>query len=359
MDRNDRIRNRRIVRIRPLVSPREVCARHPLSDADETLVSTSRNAAARILDREDDRLLVVVGPCSVHDPAAALDYARRLKAVADRLSDRIFVIMRVYFEKPRTTLGWKGLIYDPALDGTNRVNEGLSTARELLVSILSLGLPVGCEFLDPITPQYIADAVTWGAIGARTVKSQIHRQLASGLSMPVGFKNSTDGDVQGAVDALAAAASPQVFPGITDEGNAAICATAGNPDCHVVLRGGERGANYDSASVTDLYGRLERSGLPKRVVIDASHGNSGKDHHRQSVVVRDVAARIAAGEGGVVGLMLESFLAEGRQDLVLGQAKALRYGQSITDACLGWDATLDLLETLSEAAARRRSPVNA
>ena len=357
MDPIDLIRNRRISGISALVSPREVCERFPLSDNDEQLVRESRGTVARILDRLDDRLLVVVGPCSVHDPSAALEYAHRLSAVASRLNDRLFVVMRVYFEKPRTTLGWRGLINDPALDGSNRVNDGLTAARELLVSILSIGLPVGCEFLDPITPQYIADAVSWGAIGARTTQSQIHRQLASGLSMPIGFKNSTDGGVQGAIDALCAAGSPQVFPGITYEGQVAVCSTSGNPDCHVVLRGGETGPNYDANTIADLLARLDLSGLAPRVVVDASQGNSGKDHSRQSVVARDVARRIAGGESGIVGLMLESFLVEGRQNLVLGQSSSLTYGQSITDACLGWDSTVELLEELAVATGERRSLV--
>ena len=267
--------------------------------------------------------------------------------------------MRVYFEKPRTTLGWKGLINDPGLDGSYRVNEGLLAARGLLVEILSLGLPVGCEFLDPITPQYIADAVSWGAIGARTSQSQIHRQLASGLSMPIGFKNSTEGDVQGAVDAVAAAGSAQVFPGITDDGQAAIFSTSGNRDCHVVLRGADNGPNYDEKSVADLYDRLHRSGLQRRVVIDASHGNSGKNHHRQSVVAGEVAALVGEGDGGVIGVMIESFLVAGRQDLVPGRASELVYGQSITDACVDWATTLDLFDVLGAGVDRRRSLLNA
>lgn len=355
MDPSDPIRHLRISDVRPLLSPRQVREQRPLSAANEAVVRDGRHAVAAVLDGRDDRLLVVVGPCSVHDPEAALDYARRLQSVAARTSGELLVVMRVYFEKPRTTLGWKGLLNDPGLDGTYRVNEGLLAARALLVDVLSLGLPVGCELLDPIMPQYLADAVSWGAIGARTTQSQIHRQLASGLSMPVGFKNSTDGDVQGAADALVAAGSPQVFPGVTDDGQAAIFETTGNADGHVVLRGGASGPNYDEASIAAVLDRLERLGLPRRVVVDASHGNSGKDHRRQRLVAEDIGARIATGGLGVVGLMLESFLVPGRQDLDLGHADRLTYGQSITDACIGWDETDAVLDGLAGAVARRRA----
>jgi len=322
-------------------------------------VRSTRRSVAAIVHGGDDRLLVVVGPCSVHDPVAALDYAKRLADVAATTADRLLVVMRVYFEKPRTTVGWKGLINDPDLDGTFRMNEGLIAARELLTEVLSLGLPVGCEFLDPITPQYIADAVSWGAIGARTSESQIHRQLASGLSMPVGFKNATDGGVQGAVDAVAAAASAQVFAGITEEGRAAIVSTMGNPDCHVVLRGGTSGPNFDEESVVDVEARLGRLNLRRRLVIDASHGNSGKDHRRQPLVAENVADRVAAGEPGLAGIMLESFLVAGRQDLVPGHPGDLVYGQSITDACIDWEQTVEVLERLSNAIATRRRLVRA
>jgi 3-deoxy-7-phosphoheptulonate synthase len=354
VDRNDPILNRRITEISPLTPPRVVRRNLPLSSAGEELVEASRNAVANVLDGRDDRLLVIVGPCSVHDPKAALEYAARLRRAADDLDDRLLVLMRVYFEKPRTSVGWKGLINDPRLDGSHRLDEGLTTARRLLVSILSLGLPIGCEFLDPITPQYIADAVSWGAIGARTSQSQIHRQLASGLSMPIGFKNSTDGSVQSAIDGVFAATHPQVFPGITDDGVAAVVATSGNPDCHVVLRGGERGPNYSSDHVADVRDRLRSAGLPQGLVIDASHGNSQKDYRRQSSVAREVAVRIVEGEQGLNGLMLESFLLEGRQDLASADASQLRYGQSVTDACIGWDETADVLVALAEAVRRRR-----
>lgn len=329
----------------------------PLARDHEQVVSAGREAAASILDGEDDRLLVIVGPCSVHDPNAALDYARRLYEVADRRSDRLFVVMRVYFEKPRTTHGWKGLVNDPGLDGSCRVNDGLAAARALLIEILSIGLPVACEFLDTITPQYIADAVSWGAIGARTSQSQIHRQLASGLSMPIGFKNSTEGDVQGAVDAVDAASRPQVFPGITHDGRGAVFSTSGNPDCHIVLRGSSSGPNFDGPSTADAIERLERKGLRGRVVVDASHGNSGKDHLRQPMVGEDLAGRIAKGERGVVGMMFESFLVAGRQDLKFGHAVDLVYGQSITDGCMGWDTTVAVLDQLADAVDERRALV--
>ena len=352
----DPIHNRRINGIRPLVSPRELNDALPLTDAHLDTVARGRDAVAAILDGRDDRLLVVVGPCSIHDPAAALDYARRLASVATRHVDELEVVMRVYFEKPRTTVGWKGLINDPGLDASFRVNDGLFAARAFLREVLALGLPVGCEFLDPITPQYLADAVSWGAIGARTSQSQIHRQLASGLSMPIGFKNSTEGDVQGAVDAVAAAACAQVFPGITDDGRAAIFETSGNPDCHVVLRGGSAGPNYDTLSVAGTLDRLERSGLARRVVIDASHGNSGKDHRVQSLVADDIATRLAAGERGIVGVMLESFLVSDRQELAVGRgAQQLVYGQSVTDACIDWDTTATVLDQLADGIIRGRA----
>lgn len=327
---------------------------HPVDPAVAEVVRTGRRATVDILDGRDDRLVVVVGPCSVHDPEAALDYARKLAAQAGRLRGELHIVMRVYFEKPRTTLGWKGLINDPDLDGTFAVNKGLRLARRLLLDVSALGLPVGCEFLDPITPQYIADVVSWGSIGARTAASQVHRQLCSALSMPVGIKNSTEGDIQVAVDATRAAAASHVFPGITVDGLAALLTTSGNPDCHVILRGSSAGPNYDPASVTETLERLAKAGLPERVIVDASHGNSGKDHVRQGEVVTELAGRIAAGERGIAGLMMESFLTAGRQELVLGRGAELAYGQSITDACLDWDSTTDLLDTLAAAVRARR-----
>jgi 3-deoxy-7-phosphoheptulonate synthase len=318
-------------------------------------VLEGRDAVRRVLAGDDDRLIVVVGPCSVHDPVAALEYAHRLAEVAERAAGELVVVMRVYFEKPRTTVGWKGLINDPGMDDTFEVNEGLFVARDLLLHVLDLGLPVGCEFLDPITPQFIADAVSWGAIGARTTLSQIHRQLASGLSMPVGFKNTTEGDVQGAVDAVVAAGGGQVFPGITADGEAAIFSTTGNRECHVILRGGAAGPNFDDASVSNAVARLEQAGFEGRLLVDASHGNSGKDYRRQPAVASDIATRIAGGERRVVGLMLESFLVEGRQDATFGHAGELTYGQSVTDACIGWSTTVDVLDELADAVRARRA----
>jgi 3-deoxy-7-phosphoheptulonate synthase len=337
------------------MAPDQLCRQTPLTNAGEDVVVDSRRAVARILDTVDDRLLVVVGPCSVHDPVAALDYAHRLVGLADALHEDLCVVMRVYFEKPRTTVGWKGLINDPDLNDGFQVDKGLHAARALLVDIVGSGLPVGCEFLDPIIPQYLSDAVTWGAIGARTAESQIHRQLASGLSMPVGIKNSTAGDVQVAVDAISAAASGQVFIGIDDDGRAAILTTTGNPDCHVVLRGSASGPNCDPASVSRTLDRLSAAALAPRVVIDASHGNSGKDPARQLAVVRDLASRIGRGESGIVGVMLESFLVAGRQELHLGRRSTLTYGQSVTDACIGWDDTVATLHRLADAVSARRS----
>jgi 3-deoxy-7-phosphoheptulonate synthase len=315
-------------------------------------VSRARESVAAILNARDDRLVVVVGPCSIHDPVAAIDYARRLRRVADEHARDLFVVMRVYFEKPRTTVGWKGLINDPRLDGTFAINEGLRLARRLLVDLADLGLPAGCEFLDPISPQFIADTVSWGAIGARTTESQVHRELASGLSMPIGFKNGTDGDVQIAIDAVRAGAHPHRFLGVTEQGLGAIVATRGNPDCHVILRGGQSGPNYDAASVEKAATALRDAGLPPRLMIDLSHGNSGKDHRRQPVVARDVAGQVAHGDASIFGVMMESFLVEGRQDLV--SPSTLRYGQSITDACMGWDTTVGVLAELAEAARKRR-----
>lgn len=347
--------DQRTISISPLVAPSVLRREHAVDDAISATVRTGRAGVVDVLDGRDDRLIVVVGPCSVHDTAAALDYARRLAAKASELGDRLHIVMRVYFEKPRTTLGWKGLINDPHLDGSFDINAGLRVGRQLLLDISALGLPVGCEFLDPITPQYIADLVSYGAIGARTAASQVHRQLCSALSMPVGIKNSTEGDIQVAVDGTRAAAASHVFPGTDLDGQAALIRTVGNPDCHVILRGGVDGPNYDAESVADTVARLRKSGLPERVIIDASHGNSRKDHKKQVDVVTDVAARVAAGEHGIVGLMLESFLVAGRQDLELGHRDELVYGQSITDACLDWDTTATQLDTLAAAVEKRRA----
>jgi 3-deoxy-7-phosphoheptulonate synthase len=350
--RLDQVRDQRIEEIVPLVTPARMLEERPLGPREAEVVLQGRASIAAILDRADDRVLVVVGPCSVHDPAAAMEYARRLREKRDELDEELLIAMRVYFEKPRTTTGWKGMINDPHLDGSGDVNTGLRWARELLLEVLGLGLPVGCEFLDPITPQYISDAVAWGAIGARTAESQIHRQLASGLSMPVGFKNRTDGNLSVAVDAVRAAAAPHAFAGIDVTGTPAILYTSGNPDCHIILRGGREAPNYDAEPVADALARLRAAGLPERLVIDASHDNSGKEHERQPGVLADVARQLAAGNRAIVGMMLESFLVEGRQELVPGAA--LTYGQSITDACMDWATTERALDRLAEAVRKRR-----
>src|SRR5919106_6508919 len=323
----DRVRDRRIERVVELLSPAEILADLPLGTEREDAVLRHRGEVKSILDREDDRLLVVVGPCSVHDPGPATDYAGRLSARAAELGDDLCVAMRVYFEKPRTTTGWKGLINDPYLDGSRAVNFGLHSARRLLLEVTDLGLATGCEFLDPITPQYISDVVAWGAIGARTTESQIHRQLASGLSMPVGFKNGTAGSVKLAVDAVRAAAEPHAFAGVDASGTPAIFYTEGNRDCHVILRGGRTHPNYDPDGVADALALLRDAGLPERLLVDASHDNSGKDHRRQPKVAAEIAGQIAEGNGAMVGVMMESFLLAGRQDPEPGGD--LIYGQSI------------------------------
>ncbi|MFI7638817.1 3-deoxy-7-phosphoheptulonate synthase [Nonomuraea sp. NPDC049400] len=345
-------RDLRITSFEALSAPAELRAELPLGADKEAFVAASRRAVRDILAGDDDRLLLVIGPCSVHDPEAALDYARRLAEATRGMEDALCVVMRVYFEKPRTTIGWKGLINDPDIDGGHDVQRGLHLARTVLLDVLGTGLPVGCEFLEPTSPQYIADAVTWGAIGARTPESQVHRQLASGLSMPVGFKNATDGDVQVAIDGVHAAAHPQVFFGIDDEGRAAVVSTKGNPDCHIILRGGRGGPNYGVDSAGDALALLRKAQRPERLIVDASHGNSGKDHVRQAAVVRELAARVAEGEEGIAGLMVESFLVPGRQEP--GPREGLTYGQSITDACVGWDETERLLDVLAAAARSRR-----
>ena len=342
----------RITGFQPLMSPAALRADLPLGEDRASLVQDSRAAVRRVLTGVDDRLLVVVGPCSVHDPAAALDYARRLAAVIEPLRDDLVVVMRVYFEKPRTTLGWKGLINDPDMNGTYDVHRGLQIARRVLLDVLDAGLPTACEFLEPTSPQYIADAITWGAIGARTPESQVHRQLASGLSMPVGFKNATDGDVQTAIDGCTTAAGSHVFFGIDEAGHGSVVSTAGNPDCHIVLRGGRGGPNYGPDDVRDALALLTKAEMPPRLVIDASHGNSGKDHIRQAAVVREIAAQVAAGETGIAGLMLESNLVAGRQEP--GPRETLVYGQSVTDACVGWDESALLLAELAAAVRARR-----
>jgi 3-deoxy-7-phosphoheptulonate synthase len=332
----------------PLLAPRDLLDELPPSDEQTQTVLAGREAVHAILERDDDRLLVIVGPCSVHDVEATREYAGRLAESASELKDELCVAMRVYFEKPRTTTGWKGLINDPHLDGSGDVNHGLRLARALLLEVLGLGLPVGCEFLDPITPQYISDAVCWGAIGARTTESQIHRQLGSGLSMPVGFKNRTDGNVQVAVDAVRAASTPHAFAGIDDDGRSAIMHTSGNEDGHIILRGGRNRPNYDSDGVAEALSLLRRAGLPERLVVD----NSRKDPSRQPEVVDALAHQIEDGNDAIVGVMLESFLVAGRQDL--GSAEALTYGQSITDGCIDWQTTVEVLDRLAGAVRARR-----
>jgi 3-deoxy-7-phosphoheptulonate synthase len=351
-DRSDAVRDQRIARLVPLASPRSLIEELPLGDKHIDVLLRGRSEVHAILEGRDDRLLVVVGPCSVHDVDATREYAQRLTGQAARLRSDLCVAMRVYFEKPRTTIGWKGLINDPHMDGSGDVNTGLRWARKLLLEVLELGLPVGCEFLDPITPQYISDAVCWGAIGARTVESQIHRQLGSGLSMPVGFKNRTDGNVQVAVDAVRAAAVSHAFAGIDVSGTPAILHTRGNRDCHVILRGGKGAPNYEAASVAHAAALLRSAGLPERVMIDLSHDNSAKRPERQPVVAAAVTDQVAAGSQTVVGVMLESFLVAGRQDL--DGPGELVYGQSITDGCIGWDTTVEVLDGLADAARARR-----
>ena len=348
----DRVRDQRIDRIVELASPAALLEELPLGEERERFVVRGRQEVEAVLDGSDDRLLVVVGPCSVHDVDAALEYAGRLAAFAETRRDDLLVVMRVYFEKPRTTIGWKGLINDPHLDGSGDVNAGLRVARALLLQVLDLGLPIGCEFLDPITPQYISDAVAWGAIGARTTESQIHRQLGSGLSMPIGFKNRTDGDVQVAVDAVRAAAASHAFAGIDDSGIPAIHHTTGNPDGHVILRGGRGAPNYGPEAIDETLAKLRADGLPERVVIDASHDNSGKVPARQIVAAGEIGEQIAAGNAAIVGVMLESFLVEGNQSSD-GEGE-LVYGQSITDACIAWDDTVSVLDRLAESVAARR-----
>lgn len=342
----------RIGALTALSTPAEImrdCAATPAATA---AVGAARQALHAIISGSDDRLVVVIGPCSIHDPRAALEYANRLAPLRTELGDALEIVMRVYFEKPRTTVGWKGLINDPDLDGSFQIDKGLRMARCLLRDINALGVPAGCEFLDMITPQYIADLVAWGAIGARTTESQVHRELASGLSCPVGFKNGTDGNVKIAVDAVLAASQPHHFMAVTKQGQAAVATTRGNGDCHVILRGG-KAPNYDVASVEAACAVIDKQQLPARVMIDASHANSGKQPQNQPAVIDDIAARIAAGAHNILGVMVESHLVGGRQDLVPGQT--LRYGQSITDGCLDWEASVQVLAVLAAAVRQRRA----
>jgi len=341
----------RIKEIKELSPPGHLLREFPATEPAATTTFGARAAIHRILHGADDRLVVVVGPCSIHDFDSAMEYARRLKAERDRLDADLLVLMRVYFEKPRTTVGWKGLINDPRLDGSFKINEGLRLARKLLWEINELGLPCATEFLDTITPQYTADLISWGAIGARTTESQVHRELASGLSCPVGFKNGTDGNIRIAVDAIKAAASPHHFLSVTKAGHSAIVSTNGNEDCHVILRGGKH-VNYEAPAVDAACQELAKAGLAARVMVDFSHANSRKDFKRQVEVAQDVSNQLAAGEDRIFGVMVESHLKEGRQDLTPG--KPLQPGVSITDACLGWEDTVAVLDLLADAVRRRR-----
>jgi len=349
---NIRTDDLRIREIRELTTPEDLMHEHALTPQISATVAAARSAVHRILHGQDDRLAVVIGPCSIHDIDSALEYAGRLAEQRERFKDSLEIIMRVYFEKPRTTVGWKGLINDPDLDGSFRINQGLRLARGLLLSINRLGLPAGCEFLDMITPQYIADLVSWGAIGARTTESQVHRELASGLSCPVGFKNGTDGNVKIAVDAVQAASHAHHFLAVTKQGRSAIATTSGNPDCHIILRGG-KAPNHDAASVEAAWKVGAATGLSTCMMIDASHGNSSKRFDNQPGVVDTIAQQVEAGDRRIGGLMVESHLVAGRQDLVPG--KPLAYGQSITDGCIDWDTSVKVLERLARAAERRRA----
>jgi len=347
-----RIDDTRIKTVRPLLTPALLEEWLPATEQALALVESSRAAISKVLHGHDDRLIVVVGPCSIHDHDQALEYARQLKVQADALKDDLLIVMRVYFEKPRTTVGWKGYINDPYRDGSFNVNEGLKLARQLLLEVLELGLPAGTEFLDLLSPQFISDLVSWGAIGARTTESQSHRQLASGLSCPVGFKNGTDGGVKVACDAILAAQSSHAFMGMTKMGQSAIFETRGNQDCHVILRGGKQ-PNYSAADVQAACDILEKTGLRPQVMIDFSHANSSKQHRRQMDVSTDVAAQISAGDARITGVMIESHLNEGRQDIVEGQA--LAHGVSLTDACISMEQTIPVLQQLAAAVRARRT----
>ena len=341
----------RIKEIQELVPPSHVLREFGMTAKAAKTVYETRQAIHRVLHGADDRLVVILGPCSIHDVKAAKDYAERLKEVRARCENELLVVMRVYFEKPRTTVGWKGLINDPNLDGSFRINEGLRVARQLLLDLNEAGMPAGCEFLDMITPQYIADLVSWGAIGARTTESQVHRELASGLSCPVGFKNGTDGNIKIAVDAIRAAQAPHHFLSVTKGGHSAIVSTTGNEDCHLILRGGKQ-PNYDAASVDAAAKGMAEAGIPARIMIDFSHANSSKNPQKQTEVAQDVARQVAGGDDRICGVMAESHIKAGRQDLVPG--KPLAYGQSITDGCIGWEDSRALLEVMADAVRKRR-----
>jgi 3-deoxy-7-phosphoheptulonate synthase len=342
----------RIDALRPLLPPAILMEELPLGESSSATVAHGREQVQRVLRKQDDRLIAVVGPCSIHDPAAGLEYCRRLQGLVPGLAEDLLVVMRVYFEKPRTIVGWKGLINDPDLDESFHINQGLRLARRFLLDLAECGMPAGSEFLDPITPQFFADLVSWGAIGARTSESQVHRELASGLSMPVGFKNGTAGSIQIAVDAIRSAAHPHHFLSVTKQGVAAIVSTRGNDDCHLILRGGSSGPNFEADSIARTEAAMEKAGVEPRIIVDCSHANSDKDPARQPEVARAVAAQVAAGSRSIAGVMIESFLEEGRQDVKPGAQ--LVFGKSITDACLGWERTAPVLQELAAAARERR-----
>ena len=342
----------RIESLRPLIPPAILMEELPASEADTQLIAEARAEVARIVTGEDDRLVIVVGPCSIHDPEAGIEYAKRLKPVADALRADLKIVMRTYFEKPRTTVGWKGLINDPKLDGSFSINLGLRVARKFLLDVVQVGVPTATEFLDPISPQFVADLVSWGAIGARTTESQVHRELASGLSMPVGYKNGTSGDVQIAVDAVRSSAAPHHFLSVTKQGLAAIVSTRGNQYCHLILRGGRTGPNFSAEAIAEATAALAKSGLRPALMVDCSHANSQKNHKNQVGVGESLAAQLSSGSQAIFGVMLESNLVEGRQDVVPG--KPLTHGQSITDACLGFDETVPVLEQLAAGVRARR-----
>lgn len=346
-----RIDDTRIRAIQEVIPPRQLHDEIPLTDSGARTIFEARDNIHRILHGEDDRLLVIMGPCSIHDPEAAREYAQRLKALMPRVEAEICLVMRVYFEKPRTTVGWKGLINDPDLDGSFQINKGLRLARHLLSDFADMGIPAATEFLDLISPQYIADLISWGAIGARTTESQVHRELASGLSCPVGFKNGTDGNLNIAIDAIGSASQSHHFLSLTKEGNSAIFSTTGNEDCHIILRGGKQ-PNYDSSSVSAACKQLTEAGLGDKLMVDCSHANSNKDHNKQPDVTRDIARQIIEGEDRIFGIMMESHLQAGRQNVVPGEP--LQYGQSITDACMGWETSETLILELAEAVRKRR-----
>ena len=341
----------RIIETQELSTPEDVRQELPITDLSAKTILNSRKVIEDILDGKDDRIFVVIGPCSIHDPIAAMDYAKKLNKISQEVSENLFIIMRVYFEKPRTTVGWKGLINDPMLDGSFEINKGIRIGRKLLLDIVSLGGPTGTEYLDLISPQYIADIISWGAIGARTTESQCHRELSSGLSCPVGFKNGTDGNLQITIDAIKAASGAHHFLSVTKEGNSAIFSTSGNPYCHTILRGGSNKVNYDEKSIDDVSARLDKANLPQQIVVDCSHANSLKDHKKQMIVVDNLAGQLSNGEKRIKGLMIESNLVEGNQNI---NDPDLVYGKSVTDACIGWVDTEKALYALSDAIKKRR-----